>query len=294
MTDALDLPASLDRRAPDPFALPVFAPADVFPMMADDELQELAGDIKENGLREPLVIAEIADKETGEITTQLVDGRNRRAACKLAGVTPAMRMLNGEDPTAFVLSANIHRRNLTAGQRAMAIAMVRPPQKGGRSKTVPEMEGFSKQRIADARAVLAYSREIAEAVMRGDKPLQAALAEARQSQGTVRNERARLAQLRDDRPDLAELVTNEALSLDAAIAKAKADADAHKQQRWAATMNIIDSIRSLDHPAETAPDEIALYDPAIAESRGETVTPARLRRVADYVTGLADALEKSQ
>jgi hypothetical protein len=33
----------------------------------------------------------------------LVDGRNRRAACKIAGVTPEVRQLNGEDPTAFVL-----------------------------------------------------------------------------------------------------------------------------------------------------------------------------------------------
>jgi hypothetical protein len=49
--------------------LPVFPAADVFPMMADDELDELASDIRENGLREPLVIAEIS----GEVV--LVDGR---------------------------------------------------------------------------------------------------------------------------------------------------------------------------------------------------------------------------
>ncbi len=37
---------------------------------------------------------------------------------------------DGEDPTAFVLSANVHRRNLTTGQRAMAVAMIRPePEK---------------------------------------------------------------------------------------------------------------------------------------------------------------------
>ena len=47
-------------------------------------------------------------------------------ACKLAGVMPEVRHLNGEDPTAYVLSANVHRRDLTAGQRAMAVAMLRP------------------------------------------------------------------------------------------------------------------------------------------------------------------------
>ena len=32
-----------------------------------------------------------------------------KAACKIAGVEPSTRVLNDEDPTAFVLSANIHR-----------------------------------------------------------------------------------------------------------------------------------------------------------------------------------------
>ena len=63
----------------------------------------------------------------------------------------------------------------------MAVAMVTQPEKGGRGKTLPVLEGFSKQRISDARAVLSYSRELAEAVMRDGKPLKAALAETRQS-----------------------------------------------------------------------------------------------------------------
>jgi ParB-like chromosome segregation protein Spo0J len=276
----------------DVFELPVFPAADVFPMMADDELQQLAADIKENGLREPLVVAEI----DGDLV--LVDGRNRQAACELAKVEPEVRHLNGEDPNAYVLSANIHRRSLTQGQRAMAVAMIRPePEKGGRGKKGATSGGFSgvaHQRIADARAVLAYSRKLAEAVMSGDKPLKAALAEARQSQGDVLNARSRLAKLRDERPDLAEMVANEALSLDDAIKTAKAEAEEHKQQVWAATMNIIDSVRRLDRAPETAVDHIAFYDPALAESRGETVTPARLRRAGAYLFALADAMEGLQ
>ncbi len=42
----------------DVFKLPVFPAADVFPMMFDDELKELAEDIKANGLREPIVVAD--------------------------------------------------------------------------------------------------------------------------------------------------------------------------------------------------------------------------------------------
>ena len=51
-------------------------------MMDGDELRELAEDIRVNGLREPLVLAEIKGEDV------LVDGRNRRAACKIAEVEP--------------------------------------------------------------------------------------------------------------------------------------------------------------------------------------------------------------
>ncbi len=68
------------------------------------------------------------------------------------------------DPTPFVLSTNIHRRNLTQGQRAMAVAMLRPePEKGGRGKKGAingEFSGVSHQRVADARAVLAHTAVI--------------------------------------------------------------------------------------------------------------------------------------
>ena len=133
---------------------------------------------------------------------EILDGRNRRAACKVAGVEPGVRCLDGEDPTAYVLSANVHRRNLTQGQRAMAVAMLRPePEKGGRGKKGATNGGFSgvaHQRVADARAVLNYSTELGQAVMRGEKPLQAALKETRYSQGVVKTDRSRLAKLPDE------------------------------------------------------------------------------------------------
>lgn len=60
------------------------------------------------------------------------------------------------DPTAFVLSANVHRRNLSTGQRAMAVAMLSPePEQGKRTDlTINGEVRISQQRIADARAVL--------------------------------------------------------------------------------------------------------------------------------------------
>ena len=109
----------------------------------------------------------------------------------------------------------------------MGFAMRHPkPSKGGRGKklaTSGEFSGVSHQRVSDARAILEYSREIAEAVICGEKFLKAALDEARLSQGGLRNDRTRLAKLRDERPDLAELVSTETLSLDDALAKATAE-----------------------------------------------------------------------
>jgi len=53
----------------------------------------------------------------------LIDGRNRFAACRMAEVDPTFTVYDG-DPVAYVLSANVNRRNLSKGQRAMAVAML--------------------------------------------------------------------------------------------------------------------------------------------------------------------------
>ena len=83
--------------------------AALFPMMTADELQALADDIRENGLREPI--------ETYD--GQIIDGRNRLEACKLSGVTPRMREWDGEGSlTAYIVSKNLRRRHLTPSQRA--------------------------------------------------------------------------------------------------------------------------------------------------------------------------------
>lgn len=88
--------------------------ADLFPMLPDDELADLAADIKANGLQSPIVVK---DKV-------LIDGRNRLAACEMAGVEPEYVEMNGSDPVAFILSANLARRHMSKGQRAMAAARV--------------------------------------------------------------------------------------------------------------------------------------------------------------------------
>lgn len=84
--------------------------ADLFPMLDGDDLQDLADNIREQGLDEPLWV--LPDG-------RLLDGRNRYAACLLAGVEPATQTYEGADPVRFVIRRNIKRRQLTTGQKAM-------------------------------------------------------------------------------------------------------------------------------------------------------------------------------
>lgn len=89
------------------------AVAEIFPMMPDTEIKNLAEDIKTNGLRDDIIT----------VKGKIADGRNRYRACKLAGVLPTFKEWGGEGSlVAFVLSLNLHRRHLTDSQRAMVAA----------------------------------------------------------------------------------------------------------------------------------------------------------------------------
>jgi hypothetical protein len=208
----------------DVFNLPIFSVADLFPMIAADELAELAEDIRENGLQEPIVIA----KPNGEWV--LVDGRNRLAACRLAEVEPHYRVLDS-DPTAYVLSANVHRRHLTKGQQAMAVALAYPEasklkRAGSGSFLKKDQDAISEGHISTARFVLRHCRDKAEEVLRNAKyPLtvayeeaQAIVEEQRKAEEERQRQLAALAILREEYSDLAALVDDQRLGLPEAIA----------------------------------------------------------------------------
>jgi len=95
------------------FPWPVHPAAELFPLLADDELHELADDIKRHGLHEPVWLWD--DPERGVV---LLDGRNRARGCQLAGVQIRTRRYDGSDPIQFSISANVKRRHLTPGQLA--------------------------------------------------------------------------------------------------------------------------------------------------------------------------------
>jgi N6-adenosine-specific RNA methylase IME4 len=88
--------------------IPSHPAADLFPMLDDARLAELAADIHENGLREPIQLLDGA----------IIDGRNRYRACQMAGVQPQFRQIATDiNPWALVWSLNGQRRDLSADQR---------------------------------------------------------------------------------------------------------------------------------------------------------------------------------
>jgi DNA-binding Lrp family transcriptional regulator len=107
--------------------------ADLFPMMSDDELRALGEDIKKRGLTVHLCFWSPSQDRWEKGESYLLDGRNRLEAMERAGIEiPFADGLKGvikriflgdapdgryADPYAFVISANIHRRHLTAEKK---------------------------------------------------------------------------------------------------------------------------------------------------------------------------------
>jgi ParB-like chromosome segregation protein Spo0J len=97
--------------------------AELFPLLTGDAFRSLVADIKENGLREPIL--EDADG-------RILDGRNRYLACLQAGVAPRfVRWLDEGSPAALALSRNLHRRHLNESQRALLAARLAALPAGG-------------------------------------------------------------------------------------------------------------------------------------------------------------------
>ena len=87
--------------------------AEYYPMLSEEQLDELAADIQENGQRDPITVTSDGI---------LIDGRNRWEACKRIGVEPKVEILDVEDVGAFVRSRN-ERRHQSTGSRAMSTAL---------------------------------------------------------------------------------------------------------------------------------------------------------------------------
>jgi hypothetical protein len=120
--------------------MPVHPACDLFPMMSEAELRALGEDIKKHGLKSPIILwSPDANQRTA---ASLLDGRGRLSAMELVGLDTAAcshQQLYGPvvDPYAYVLSANIHRRHLSAAEkRDLIVAVLKAqPEKSSRRPT---------------------------------------------------------------------------------------------------------------------------------------------------------------
>lgn len=215
--------------------MPVHPAAEVFPMLPPDELSELADDIKANGLAHPIVVKDGV----------LIDGRNRRAACLLAGVTPHTVELNGQDPVAYILSTNITRRHLSKGQRAVATAMLYPDPatlKRIGSGSLETKDQISGGYVSKARTILRWAPELADVVLAGAIGLDAAYETAKQRKLDAEAPQIRLATLRAADPDLADKVVEG----DVDLADAEAASTARRKRERESRQGVYNGIKSVE------------------------------------------------
>jgi hypothetical protein len=115
----LDKETPMQGQSQGEFEYPVHPAAMLFPMMNAKALKELADDIKATRLREPVILYQ----------GKILDGRNRLAACKMAGVSPRYEQADfreGDSLISYVVSLNLKRRHLSDRQRAAIAARLTP------------------------------------------------------------------------------------------------------------------------------------------------------------------------
>lgn len=157
------------------------------PEIPDKEFNELVADIAAHGLLSPIEL----------LDGQVIDGRHRLKACKVAQVEPRFVEveLGSQSPGQYVWSLNGVRRHLTASQKGMVAAELKPhfaaeakdrqiaSQNNNRGRsvraTLPEQQagcsrdkaaaavGVSARYVSDAEAIKKYDPELAAEVKAG-------------------------------------------------------------------------------------------------------------------------------
>ncbi|GAB5513726.1 ParB/RepB/Spo0J family partition protein [Rhodopirellula baltica] len=153
--------------------------AELLPNMAADQFEDLLNDIKTNGMIEPIVLY-------GKL---IIDGRHRYRACEQLGRVPSFVELDQElhpDPIAYVLSTNLHRRHLTAGQRALVATNAVSISHGGKRRgfqdanlplenataKVASQLNVSPRSVTTARSILSSgNQEVIDALSAGEMTL---------------------------------------------------------------------------------------------------------------------------
>lgn len=164
--------------------------AELFPAIEDEtELRKLGEDIEKNGLQQPIVLWATGDqKNPGEFV--VLDGRNRLNAMELVhgsiidkefignsryfldcefteeyefineGTKSKPDLRPGVDPYAYVMSANMHRRHLTAEQKREVIAAVLKARPSTSDRAVAKAAKVDHKTVGAVRSTMESNGEI--------------------------------------------------------------------------------------------------------------------------------------
>lgn len=194
--------------------------AERFSMLGEEELRDLAESIKTDGQLHPCLM---------DPDGLGLDGRNRVAACRIAGVEPEWVVAAGK-PRSTILAANVRRRQITLGQQAMAVALdldesgqrVRGRFRRGAVPEAPDDNARSRDNrgwqwaVQKAGVVLDWLPHLAEDVMAGTLALDNAHQQARQKRDEETTNAEKVGRLPED---LAALVEAGVRDLDDALAE---------------------------------------------------------------------------
>lgn len=145
-----------------------------FPSMSDDDVQALSEDIAKHGQREKGVL----------LGGMVLDGWHRYRACYLVGAEFEAEEFEGEDPVSFVLSKNLHRRHLTASQKASAVVTATNWRPSGMQDSMAAAAAYMTEKE------MAEAAEVSERTIRHAKEAERAGLGPEVREGKVSAERA--------------------------------------------------------------------------------------------------------
>ena len=131
--------------------------ADLFPLLPEDQLRELARDIERNGLRHPICLW----------NGMIVDGRTRARAIAKTNRVPEyqeMDFKNDAECVRYIISTNIHRRHLTESQRAMIASELAKLGRGGDHTSNAQIKALTQDEAAEQMQVSRSSVQAARKV----------------------------------------------------------------------------------------------------------------------------------
>lgn len=179
-----------------------------FPMLSSADFDSLCESIARGGMRHPILIDQHG---------QLLDGRNRLAACEQLGIEPRFEVVVTDNPEDEINAANVETKPLSSGQRAMARALALVAQerrKDGRWErgmlaNNPDLDRSAARALSECGFIIDRNPTLADEILAGTIPLSTAYEAERNEQRKAAIRLERLEVLAAEASDLHRLVTSD-------------------------------------------------------------------------------------